>query len=131
MPHLHAQVAGEILEEMCGQMGITDPQEVQEFALFLIKGEGEPRLFPAHQEAASVLGQQGRLWAVLAWALHAGEVVRPLWPHEYLNSVVVDQDMSLHSWRLSWETPLHFDHPIYTGTHYGQVSPPLPGCHAT
>lgn len=38
-----AQVAGEVLEELCGQMGITDSQEVQEFALFLIKGEGEPR----------------------------------------------------------------------------------------
>ncbi|XP_023569895.1 myosin XVB [Octodon degus] len=82
-------VAGEVLEEMCGQMGITDPQEVQEFALFLIKGEGE--------------------------------LVRPLWPHEYLNSVVMDENISLHSRRLSWETPLHFDHPIYIGTHYGQV----------
>ncbi|EHB10770.1 Myosin-XV [Heterocephalus glaber] len=81
-------VAGEVLEEMCGKMGITDPQEIQEFALFLIKG---------------------------------GELVRPLWPHEYLNSVVVGQDTSLHSQRLSWETPLHFDHPIYIGTHYGQV----------
>uniref|UniRef100_A0A8C2VBZ5 Myosin XVB n=1 Tax=Chinchilla lanigera TaxID=34839 RepID=A0A8C2VBZ5_CHILA len=82
-------VAGEVLEEMCGQMGITDPQEVQEFALFLIKGEGE--------------------------------LVRPLWPHEYLNAVVVNQNISVHSRRLSWETPLHFDHPVYTGTHYAQV----------
>lgn len=31
-----------MLEELCGQMSIMDPQEVQEFALFLIKGEGEP-----------------------------------------------------------------------------------------
>lgn len=38
-----AQVAGEVLEEMCGQMGVTDSEEVQEFALFLIKGEGEYR----------------------------------------------------------------------------------------
>lgn len=37
-----AQVAGEVLEELCGQMGITDLEEVQEFALFIIKGEGEP-----------------------------------------------------------------------------------------
>nr|XP_042139057.1 LOW QUALITY PROTEIN: myosin XVB [Peromyscus maniculatus bairdii] len=82
-------VAGEVLEELCGQMGITDSQEVQEFALFLIKGEGE--------------------------------LVRPLSSNEYLNSVVTDQDMSLHSRRLGWETPLHFDHPTYTETHYGQV----------
>ncbi|KAM6175993.1 myosin XVB [Erethizon dorsatum] len=82
-------VAGEVLEEMCTQMGIMDPQEVQEFALFLIKGEGE--------------------------------LVQPLWPHEYLNSVLVNQNMSLHSRRLSWETPLHFDHPIYIGIHYAQV----------
>lgn len=31
-----------MLEELCRQMGITDPQEVQEFALFLVKGDGEP-----------------------------------------------------------------------------------------
>lgn len=41
-PCPHVQVAAEVLEEMCGQMGITDPHEVQEFALFLIKGEGRP-----------------------------------------------------------------------------------------
>lgn len=41
-PCPHAQVAAEVLEELCGQMGILDPEEVQEFALFLIKGEGEP-----------------------------------------------------------------------------------------
>lgn len=35
-------VAAELLEELCRQMGIGDPQEVQEFALFLIKGDGEP-----------------------------------------------------------------------------------------
>ncbi|XP_012891930.1 PREDICTED: uncharacterized protein LOC106001376 [Dipodomys ordii] len=82
-------VAGEVLEELCGQMGITDPQEVQEFALFLIKGEGD--------------------------------LVRPLRPPEYLNSVLVAPDLSLHSRRLGWESPLHFDHPTYIDTHYGQV----------
>ncbi|KAM8943784.1 myosin XVB [Lycaon pictus] len=81
-------VAAEVLEELCRQMGITDPQEMQEFALFLIKKEGE--------------------------------LVRPLLPHEYLNSVV-EQDTSLHSRRLIWETPLHFDNPTYITTHYKQV----------
>ncbi|XP_070082079.1 myosin XVB isoform X8 [Equus caballus] len=82
-------VAGEVLEELCGQMSIMDPQEVQEFALFLIKGEGE--------------------------------LVRPLRPDEYLNSVMVDKDVSLHSRRLGWETQLHFDNPTYISTHYSQV----------
>ncbi|XP_008564302.1 PREDICTED: unconventional myosin-XVB-like [Galeopterus variegatus] len=82
-------VASEVLEEMCRQMGITDPQEVQEFALFLRKGEGE--------------------------------LVRPLWPHEYLNSMLVDKDVSLYGRRLGWETPLHFDNPIYVSIHYSQV----------
>lgn len=36
------QVAADVLEDLCQQMGITDPCEVQEFALFLIKREGEP-----------------------------------------------------------------------------------------
>lgn len=48
--------------------------------------------------------------------------MRPLRPHEYINSVV-DQDASLHSRRLGWETRLHFDNPTYISTHYSQVSP--------
>lgn len=60
-----AQVAGEVLEELCGQMGVLDSGEVQEFALFLIKGEGEPRdSLPCpgcclhHRDADSVLSAQ-------------------------------------------------------------------------
>ena len=34
-------MAAEVLEELCRQMGIMDPQEVQEFALFLVKGDSE------------------------------------------------------------------------------------------
>ena len=56
--------------------------------------------------------------------------MRPLWPREYLNSEVVGPDVSLHSRRLGWETPLHFDNPTYVSTHYGQVSPTRP-CAAT
>nr|XP_037849395.1 myosin XVB isoform X3 [Chlorocebus sabaeus] len=82
-------VAAEVQEELCQQMGITEPQEVQEFVLFLIKEKGK--------------------------------LVRPLRPAEYLNSVAVDQDVSLHSRRLGWETPLHFDNSIYISTHYSQV----------
>ncbi|KAK2112053.1 hypothetical protein P7K49_011800 [Saguinus oedipus] len=82
-------VAADVQEELCRQMGIMEPQEVQEFALFLIKGEGE--------------------------------LVRPLRPAEYLNNVVVDQNVSLHIRRLSWETPLHFDNSTYITTHYSQV----------
>lgn len=47
--------------------------------------------------------------------------MRPLRPHEYINSVV-DEDTSLHSRRLSWETRLHFDNLAYINTHYSQVS---------
>ncbi|XP_058284800.1 myosin XVB isoform X1 [Hylobates moloch] len=82
-------VAAEVQEELCREMGVTEPQEVQEFALFLIKEKGQ--------------------------------LVRPLQPAEYLNSVVVNQDVSLHSRRLHWETPLHFDNSTYIGTHYSQV----------
>lgn len=123
-----AQVAGEVLEELCGQMGITDLEEVQEFALFIIKGEGEPRerdslVCPGHclghRNADSVLC----LWSVLAWVPYTGELVRPLSTPEYINNVMKDQDISLHSRRLGWETPLHFDNTTYIETHYGQVSP--------
>uniref|UniRef100_A0A2I3HSA5 Myosin XVB n=1 Tax=Nomascus leucogenys TaxID=61853 RepID=A0A2I3HSA5_NOMLE len=82
-------VAAEVQEELCREMGVTEPQEVQEFALFLIKEKGQ--------------------------------LVRPLQPAEYLNSVVVNQDVSLHSRRLHWETPLHFDNSTYISTHYSQV----------
>lgn len=52
--------------------------------------------------------------------------MRPLWPHEYLNSVAVDKDVSVHSRRVSWESRLHFDNPTYISTHYSQVSPSWP-----
>lgn len=71
-----------MLEELCGQMGIINSQEVQEFALFLIKGEGESGVGEGRATgmglggsltcqftplpAASVLEQQGGLWAALA-----------------------------------------------------------------
>lgn len=59
-------------------------------------------------------------------APHAGELVRPLRPQEYLNSMVADKDVSLHSRRLSWESRLHFDNPTYIITHYNQVSSTWP-----
>lgn len=142
-PCSHAQVAAEVLEELCGQMGILDPGEVQEFALFLIKRAGKPRgqagfrvlgpplsprgrRFPHWGRKAAGragLGRQGRLRTP---APCAGELVRPLLPHEYLNSVLVDQDVSVHSRRISWESQLHFDNPTYISTHYSQVSPTWP-----
>lgn len=82
-------VVAEVLEELCWKMGITDPEEMQEFALFVIQGEGQ--------------------------------LVRPLRPHEYLNNVAVNPDVSLHSRRLSWDTRLHFDNPTYISIHYSQV----------
>lgn len=47
--------------------------------------------------------------------------MRPLWPQEYLNNVLVDPETSLHSRRLGWETRLHFDNPTYISTHFSQV----------
>lgn len=106
-------------------MGIADTQEIQEFALFLIKGEGEPREKRAafrSQPLSTHKSVDSVLCSGLAWVSCTGELVRPLSSHEYLNNVVTDQDMSLHTRRLGWETPLHFDNPTYIETHYGQVS---------
>ena len=142
-------MVAEVLEEMCGEMGIMDPKEVQEFALFLIKGEGKllavaegyqarsslcPWVGSSHTGAGRAVGAglewQGRLQS---GAPLAGKLVRPLRPHEYLNNAAGDRDASLHSRRLSWETPLHFDNPAYISTHYGQVGQPhpAPACCAT
>lgn len=55
-PCPHAQVAAEVLEELCEKMGVTDPEEVREFALFLVKGEGEPPCQAAFRTAASLPG---------------------------------------------------------------------------
>lgn len=131
-----AQVAAEVLEEMCGQMGITDPKEVQEFALFLMKEEGEllgaaegrqagPSVCPwvgsPHAGAGAGPEWPGRLPTGTPLA---GKLVRPLRPHEYLNNAAGGLDASLHSRRLSWETPLHFDNLTYISTHYSQVGQP-------
>lgn len=82
----------------------------------------------AHGRAVPTPGPAGLRRAGLEWqgrpptgAPLAGKLVRPLRPHEYLNNAARDQDASLHSRRLSWETPLHFDNPTYVSTHYSQV----------
>lgn len=59
-PCPHAQVAAEVLEELCGQMGILDPGEVQEFALFLIKGAGEPHGQAGFRVPGPPLSPRGR-----------------------------------------------------------------------
>lgn len=61
------------------------------------------------------------LFRLGTWTLGAGELARPLWPQEYLNSVLGGPDVSLHSRRLGWGTQLHFDNPTYISTHYSQV----------
>ncbi|XP_074121215.1 myosin XVB isoform X2 [Sminthopsis crassicaudata] len=82
-------VAREVLEEMCSQMGIREPLEVQEFAIFLIKG----------QDA----------------------LARPLHPNEYLNDVMRERGVELHSRRLTWDSPLHYENKVYVSIHYSQV----------
>nr|XP_020858352.1 myosin XVB isoform X1 [Phascolarctos cinereus]XP_020858353.1 myosin XVB isoform X1 [Phascolarctos cinereus]XP_020858354.1 myosin XVB isoform X1 [Phascolarctos cinereus] len=82
-------VVAEVLEEVCRQMGIREPLEMQEFAIFLIKGKGV--------------------------------LVRPLHRNEYLNNVMRETDVELHSRRLTWDTPLHYENEVYVSTHYGQV----------
>uniref|UniRef100_A0A7N4V5Q2 Myosin XVB n=1 Tax=Sarcophilus harrisii TaxID=9305 RepID=A0A7N4V5Q2_SARHA len=86
-------VVREVLEEMCIQMGIRELLEVQEFAIFLIKGQGA--------------------------------LVRPLHPNKYLNDVVRESGVELHSRRLTWDSPLHYENEVYISTHYSQVSPSL------
>lgn len=65
-PCPYAQVAAEVLEELCGKMGIRDPQEVQEFALFLIKGEGEPPA-PGRKQGQLDSGRELSLPGPLLW----------------------------------------------------------------
>ncbi|XP_068932962.1 myosin XVB [Petaurus breviceps papuanus] len=82
-------VVAEVREEICRQMGIREPLEMQEYAIFLIKEKGLP--------------------------------VRPLYLNEYLNDVLRETGMELHSRRLTWDTPLHYENDVYVITHYSQV----------
>uniref|UniRef100_A0A4X2KSE5 FERM domain-containing protein n=2 Tax=Vombatus ursinus TaxID=29139 RepID=A0A4X2KSE5_VOMUR len=50
-----------------------------------------------------------------------GVLVRPLYRNEYLNNVMRETDVELHSRRLTWDTPLHYDNEVYISTHYSQV----------
>ncbi|XP_072501798.1 myosin XVB isoform X2 [Notamacropus eugenii] len=82
------QVVAEVQKELCTQMGIREPLEMQEFAIFLIKGK---------------------------------DLVRPLYLNEYLNDVVRETGVELHSHRLTWNTPLHYENEVYISMHYSQV----------
>ncbi|XP_051851035.1 myosin XVB isoform X2 [Antechinus flavipes] len=50
-----------------------------------------------------------------------GALVRPLHPNEYLNDVVRETNVELHSRRLTWDSPLHYENEVYVSTHYSQV----------
>uniref|UniRef100_A0A6I8NVC3 MyTH4 domain-containing protein n=1 Tax=Ornithorhynchus anatinus TaxID=9258 RepID=A0A6I8NVC3_ORNAN len=53
-------VVAEVREELCGEMGVTDPQEVQEFTICLIKSPGEPvRPLRAGTNVNSVTQEEG------------------------------------------------------------------------
>lgn len=54
-------------------------------------------------------------------------LVRPLYLNEYLNDVVRETGVELHSHRLTWHTPLHYENEVYISMHYSQVRPrPIP-----
>ncbi|XP_044531083.1 myosin XVB [Gracilinanus agilis] len=97
-------VTAEVLEEMCSQMGIREPLEVQEFAIFLIKNE-----------ETTAWDQSG------TFSKETGVLVRPLHPNEYLNNVTREPNVELHSHRLTWDTSLHYENEVYISTHYSQL----------
>ncbi|KAJ7427469.1 myosin XVB isoform X3 [Willisornis vidua] len=51
-----------------------------------------------------------------------GKMVRPIKPEEYLHDYLLEDKMvTVTLRRLTWRAPLHFENPVYTNIHYGQV----------
>ncbi|PKU38222.1 unconventional myosin-xv-like [Limosa lapponica baueri] len=106
------QVAKEVLQEICEQMGAGEQEEMEEFVLFAIRDNNNGL---GKVKDCAILG------AVLL-VPKRDKTVRPIKPEEYLHDYLLeDNSVTVTLRRLMWTAPLHFENKIYTDVHYRQV----------
>uniref|UniRef100_A0A3B3C2B4 Myosin XVB n=1 Tax=Oryzias melastigma TaxID=30732 RepID=A0A3B3C2B4_ORYME len=83
----------DVMKDLCNQMGISQPEEMQEFSILAKRQQGESDMRP----------------------LHAGEYL--------FDFLLDDGSISLSFRRIMWGTPLSFENDLFLDFHYQQMSP--------
>lgn len=127
-----AQVALDVIEELCCEMGLQNPEALEEYILFVVtdRGEGLAGMGHTGQDKMGWDSHGGGMVATLRLLGGTGQSVRPLTRREYVLDVAAEtefRDTSYTFWcrRVVWSQPLKFDNELYVIVHYNQVGPPI------
>ncbi|KAG8129049.1 hypothetical protein E2320_015811, partial [Naja naja] len=95
-------VTADVLKQICEHIGVTELEEIQEFAILANKDKGK------------YTGANGQL--------QYSKMIRPLHQEEYvLDFLLEESSIELLFRRITWKIPLHFDNEIYINIHYNQA----------
>lgn len=115
------QVATDVIEELCYEMGLQRAEALDEYAVFLVTHRGNSALRAPLDISPSDRGETSRTCVP-----HAGQNVRPLNKREYILDIAteaepVDSNYSLWFRRVIWSLALKLDNELYVTMHYNQV----------
>lgn len=127
--HFSAQIALDVIEELCYEMDLHRLEAMDEYAVFVVTNRGErtcnlalPICYGSCQVNPPAI-QHG------VPCLHpsAGQNVRPLTKKEYILDVATEAepiDSSYSFWfrRVIWCHPMKFDNELCVTMHYNQVT---------
>lgn len=123
------QVATDVIEELCYEMGLQRAEALDEYAVFLVTHRGNSA--PARSSCDARHFACGGWTSAAHVSLCAGQNVRPLNKREYILDIAteaepVDSNYSLWFRRVIWSLALKLDNELYVTMHYNQVR----GCSA-
>ncbi|KAL2298864.1 hypothetical protein Nmel_014472 [Mimus melanotis] len=123
-------VALDVIEELCCEMGLQNPEALEEYILFVVTDRGEELagMGQMGQDKTGWDSHAGGVAATLRLRGGTGQSVRPLTRREYVLDVAAEtelRDTSYTFWcrRVVWSQPLKFDNELYVTVHYNQVLP--------
>lgn len=121
------QVATDVIEELCYEMGLQRAEALDEYAVFLVTQRGNAALLaqPSQWQHLTFLPSTA-VKTSRTCVPCVGQNVRPLNKREYILDIAteaepVDSNYSLWFRRVIWSLALKLDNELYVTMHYNQV----------
>lgn len=121
------QVATDVIEELCYEMGLQRAEALDEYAVFLVTQRGNAALLaqPSQWRHLTFLPSTA-VKTSRTCVPCVGQNVRPLNKREYILDIAteaepVDSNYSLWFRRVIWSLALKLDNELYVTMHYNQV----------